>query len=110
MRAWAEPLRQSFLTSPRRERSLALARAPDRKSRAGHSDAVFCPTLAEAVEQAKAIAARGLLVCGSEAIALEAEKAAGEPLSDTSSLKNNPKDLYTEKVYRSFLSCQKKRR
>ena len=31
-------------------------------------------TLAEAVEQAKANSRRGLLVCGSEAIALEAEK------------------------------------
>ena len=36
--------------------------------------AVFCPTLAEAVEQAKANSRRGLLVCGSEAIALEALK------------------------------------
>ena len=32
------------------------------------------PTLAEAVEQAKANSRRGLLVCGSEAIALEALK------------------------------------
>jgi len=40
---------------------------------------VFCPTLAEAVEQAKANSRRSLLVCGSEAIALEAEKL----LSDT---------------------------
>lgn len=38
-----------------------------------HFDAVLCPTLAEAVEQAKANSRRGLLVCGSEAVALEAE-------------------------------------
>ena len=51
----------------------ALAERLTEKARY-HFDAVFCPTLAEAVEQAKANSRRGLLVCGSEAIALEAEK------------------------------------
>ena len=51
----------------------ALAERLTEKARY-HFDAVFCPTLAEAVEQAKANSRRGLLVCGSEAIALEALK------------------------------------
>ena len=39
-----------------------------------HFDAVLCESLDEAVKQAKANSRRGLLVCGSEAIALEAAK------------------------------------
>ena len=39
-----------------------------------HFDAELCATLAEAVRLAHANTRRGLLVCGSEAIALEAEK------------------------------------
>ena len=37
-------------------------------------EAPAAPSLADAVKQAKANSRRGLLVCGSEAIALEAEK------------------------------------
>ena len=39
-----------------------------------HFDAELCGSLAEAVELARANSRRGLLVCGSEAIALEALK------------------------------------
>ena len=56
----------------------ALAERLTEKARY-HFDAVLCPSLADAVKQAKANSRRGLLVCGSEAIALEAEKL----LSDT---------------------------
>ena len=38
-----------------------------------HFEAVICPTLSDAIGQAKANSRRGLLVCGSEAVALEAE-------------------------------------
>ncbi|EKC71859.1 IMP dehydrogenase/GMP reductase [human gut metagenome] len=61
-----------FLVAPAGTEA-ALAERLTEKARY-HFDAVFCPTLAEAVEQAKANSRRGLLVCGSEAIALEAEK------------------------------------
>lgn len=39
-----------------------------------HFDAILCESLEEALKQAKTNSRRGLLVCGSEAIALEAEK------------------------------------
>ena len=39
-----------------------------------HFDTVLCESLDEAVKQAKDNSRRGLLVCGSEAIALEAAK------------------------------------
>ena len=39
-----------------------------------HFDAVLCESLTEALKQAKANSRRGLLVCGSEAIALEAAR------------------------------------
>jgi len=38
-----------------------------------HFDAEVCQTMAEAVQKAHAGSRRGLLVCGSEAAALEAE-------------------------------------
>ena len=65
------PLDKVFLSPGGTE--AALAERLTEKARY-HFDAVFCPTLAEAVEQAKANSRRGLLVCGSEAIALEALK------------------------------------
>lgn len=71
------PFDKVFLVAPAGTEA-ALAERLTEKARY-HFDAVFCPTLAEAVEQAKANSRRGLLVCGSEAIALEAEKL----LSDT---------------------------
>ena len=37
-----------------------------------HFDAEFCGSLAEAVELARTNSRRGLLICGGEAIALEA--------------------------------------
>ena len=66
------PFDKVFLVAPAGTEA-ALAERLTEKARY-HFDAVFCPTLAEAVEQAKANSRRGLLVCGSEAIALEAEK------------------------------------
>ena len=66
------PFDKVFLVAPAGT-EVALAERLTEKARY-HFDAVFCPTLAEAVEQAKANSRRGLLVCGSEAIALEAEK------------------------------------
>ena len=66
------PFDKVFLVAPAGTET-ALAERLTEKARY-HFDAVFCPTLAEAVEQAKANSRRGLLVCGSEAIALEAEK------------------------------------
>ena len=66
------PFDKVFLVAPAGTEA-ALAERLTEKARY-HFDAVFCPTLAEAVEQAKAGSRRGLLVCGSEAIALEAEK------------------------------------
>ena len=42
------------------------------RSTSFHFDAELCATLAEAVELAHANTRRGLLVCGSEAAALEA--------------------------------------
>ena len=71
--AWARtPFDKVFLVAPAGTEA-ALAERLAEKARY-HFDAVFCPTLAEAVEQAKANSRRGLLVCGSEAIALEALK------------------------------------
>ena len=99
------PFDKVFLVAPAGTEA-ALAERLTEKARY-HFDAVFCPTLAEAVEQAKANSRRGLLVCGSEAIALGAEKLL-ETAERHRSLKNNPKDLYTEKVYRSFLYARKK--
>ena len=49
----------------------ALAERLTEKARY-HFDAVLCPSLADAVKQAKANSRRGLLVCGGEAAALEA--------------------------------------
>ena len=69
------PFDKVFLVAPAGTEA-ALAERLTEKARY-HFDAVFCPTLAEAVEQAKANSRRGLLVCGSEAIALEAEKLLG---------------------------------
>jgi dihydrofolate synthase/folylpolyglutamate synthase len=66
------PFDKVFLVAPAGTEA-ALAERLTEKARY-HFDAVFCPTLAEAVEQAKANSRRGLLVCGSEAIALEALK------------------------------------
>lgn len=66
------PFDKVFLVAPAGTEA-ALAERLTEKARY-HFDAVFCSTLAEAVEQAKANSRRGLLVCGSEAIALEAEK------------------------------------
>ena len=66
------PFDKVFLVAPAGTEA-ALAERQTEKARY-HFDAVFCPTLAEAVEQAKANSRRGLLVCGSEAIALEALK------------------------------------
>ena len=66
------PFDKVFLVAPAGT-EVALAERLTEKARY-HFDAVFCPTLAEAVEQAKANSRLGLLVCGSEAIALEAEK------------------------------------
>ena len=66
------PFDKVFLVAPAGTEA-ALAERLTEKARY-HFDAVFCPTLAEAVEQAKAGSRRGLLVCGSEAIALEALK------------------------------------
>ena len=63
------PFDKVFLVAPAGTEA-ALAERLTEKARY-HFDAVFCPTLAEAVEQAKANSRRGLLVCGSEAIALE---------------------------------------
>lgn len=100
------PFDKVFLVAPAGTEA-ALAERLTEKARY-HFDAVFCPTLAEAVEQAKANSRRGLLVCGSEAIALEAESC-WRTAERHRSLKNNPKDLYTEKVYRSFLYARKRR-
>lgn len=66
------PFDKVFLVAPAGTEA-ALAERLTEKARY-HFDAVFCPALAEAVEQAKANSRRGLLVCGSEAIALEALK------------------------------------
>ena len=71
------PFDKVFLVAPAGTEA-ALAERLTEKARY-HFDAVFCPSLADAVKQAKANSRRGLLVCGSEAIALEAEKL----LSDT---------------------------
>ena len=71
------PFDKVFLVAPAGTEA-ALAERLTEKARY-HFDAVLCPSLADAVEQAKANSRRGLLVCGSEAIALEAEKL----LSDT---------------------------
>ena len=64
------PFDKVFLVAPAGTEA-ALAERLTEKARY-HFDAVFCPTLAEAVEQAKANSRRGLLICGGEAIALEA--------------------------------------
>ena len=66
------PFDKVFLVAPAGTEAVLAERLTE-KARY-HFDAVFCPTLAEAVEQAKANSRRGLLVCGSEAIALEALK------------------------------------
>ena len=71
------PFDKVFLVAPAGTEA-ALAERLTEKARY-HFDAVLCPSLADAVKQAKANSRRGLLVCGSEAIALEAEKL----LSDT---------------------------
>ncbi len=64
------PFDKVFLVAPAGTEA-ALAERLTEKARY-HFDAVCCPTLAEAVEQAKANSRRGLLVCGGEAAALEA--------------------------------------
>ena len=56
------PFDKVFLVAPAGTEA-ALAERLTEKARY-HFDAVFCPTLAEAVEQAKANSRRGLLVCG----------------------------------------------
>ena len=66
------PFDKVFLVAPAGTEA-ALAERLTEKARY-HFDAVLCPSLADAVEQAKDNSRRGLLVCGSEAIALEAEK------------------------------------
>ena len=71
------PFDKVFLVAPAGTEA-ALAERLTEKARY-HFDAVLCPSLADAVKQAKANSRRGLLVCGSETIALEAEKL----LSDT---------------------------
>ena len=71
------PFDKVFLVAPAGTEA-ALAERLTEKARY-HFDAVLCPSLAAAVKQAQANSRRGLLVCGSEAIALEAEKL----LSDT---------------------------
>ena len=71
------PFDKVFLVAPAGTEA-ALAERLTEKARY-HFDAVLCPSLDDAVKQAKANSRRGLLVCGSEAIALEAEKL----LSDT---------------------------
>ena len=92
------PFDKVFLVAPAGTEA-ALAERLTEKARY-HFDAVFCPTLAEAVEQAKANSRRGLLVSRRKSCWRTAER--------HRSLKNNPKDLYTEKVYRSFLYARKK--
>ena len=58
------PFDKVFLVTPQTERLLEKARY--------HFDAELCGSLAEAVDLARANSRRGLLICGGEAIALEA--------------------------------------
>ena len=66
------PFDQVFLVTPSGVEAALTERLLE-KARY-HFDAVLCESLDEAVKQAKANSRRGLLVCGSEAIALEAAK------------------------------------
>ena len=66
------PFDQVFLVTPSGVEAALTGRLLE-KARY-HFDAVLCESLDEAVKQAKANSRRGLLVCGSEAIALEAAK------------------------------------
>ena len=66
------PFDQVFLVTPSGVEAALTERLLERARY--HFDAVLCESLDEAVKQAKANSRRGLLVCGSEAIALEAAK------------------------------------
>ena len=66
------PFDQVFLVTPSGVEAALTERLLE-KARY-HFDAVLCESLDEAVKQAKANSRRGLRVCGSEAIALEAAK------------------------------------
>ena len=66
------PFDQVFLVTPSGVEAALTERLLE-KARY-HFDAVLCESLDEAVKQAKANSRQGLLVCGSEAIALEAAK------------------------------------
>ena len=55
-----------------------MVREDVHESVSGHFDAELCGSLAEAMELARANSRRGLLICGGEAIALEAAELLAE--------------------------------
>ena len=89
------PFDQVFLVTPSGVEAALTERLLE-KARY-HFDAVLCESLDEAVKQAKANSRRGLLVCGSEAIALK-RQSCWKPSERHASLKNNAKALYTESI------------